>query len=280
MSRERSLAATGENRQPGHGVGGSRWEASGWLLGMGARRAWSAAAAVWILLFAGCSSPASIAEVGGGSQRAVMRACPDSPCALAFPGEVVAGNLIVVAGVTYKSGAPVGSITVIDSLGTPYTVVPGNPFASESRTFLAYGIATASGPNNVLVARDGGYTSFGIDEFSGVAASPADVDGGSGSGTGTAASHTITPEVANALIVGVLGSSQGSDAAITPGDRYTQLGEQQASVAFNAVFRVAGAPESYTVDWQLASPVAWSAQTHSFAPAGAGWRGFVDGILP
>lgn len=219
-----------------------------------------------LLLIADSSAWAAIAELSG--QRATATECTNcDSLALAYPGSVTAGNLLVVGGNAYDTAGTTG-YTVTDSVGTSYTVyactaLTGNPNATP---FLAIGIAGGSGANTVTVNptidASANQLVFGIGEFSGVNNPPLDVDGGSSTGTGTSASDSITTISANALILGVVGFQTA--AAVTPGGSYTQIAEDQSALdAFNLAFRLATTATSYTVDWTLGSSQAWSACTVS-----------------
>lgn len=219
-----------------------------------------------VLFTSGSPVWAAIAELSG--QRATATECTNcDSLALAYPGNVTAGNLLVVGGNAYDTAGTTG-YTVTDSVGTSYTVyactaLTGTPNATP---FLAVGIAGGSGANTVTVNptidASANQLVFGIGEFSGVNNPPLDVDGGSSTGTGTSASDSITTISANALILGVVGFQTA--AAVTPGGSYTQIAEDQSALdAFNLEFRLATTATSYTVDWTLGSSQAWSACTVS-----------------
>lgn len=208
----------------------------------------------------------AFAEVGSGSQRAATRTSSDDPLTLAYPGNVTAGNLLIVAG---TSLAVVSGVT--DSVGTSYTVVQTSTYGSYGiSSFIAYGIAGGSGANTVSVnLASGTYTSYAIDEFSGVNATPFDVNGGSSTGTSTTPTDSITTVAENALIIGVMNPDE--NATITSG--FTTFGEEEDWnnwATYNAQFRIGSSPGSYNMTWTLGSSCLWLAQTVSFAPAAGG----------
>src|SRR5262249_48226442 len=141
---------------------------------------------------------------------------------LAYPANITSGDLLVVTG-GLCGCASLPSVTVSDTRGTVYTVLLGCAVAITERTFIAYGIATSSGADTVSISTAGTQSNFAIDEFSGVNATPLDVDGGTGTGTGTTASNSITPTQTNDLIIGVT-TNDGASPTITPGGSYTQIG--------------------------------------------------------
>lgn len=204
-----------------------------------------------------------IAEVGSGSQRAEARASSDDPVPLAYPGSVTAGNLLIA------SGSTLGTISgITDSVGTSWTVVQTSTYGSFGLSlFIAYGIAGGSGANTISVnLATGTFTSFAIDEFSGVNATPLDANGGTSTGTSTTPSDSITTVADNALIIGV--TNADIETTFTPG--YTGFGDEEDWnnwATYDAQFRIATAAGSYSMTWTLGASSLWLAQTMSFKPA-------------
>lgn len=226
-----------------------------------------------IVLLAPAQSLAAIAEVGSGTQRACKSAANVDSTTQAFPGNVTAGNLLVVVGNNFHTGG--STVAISDSLGTSYTVMESNPYTDHA-SYIAYGIAPSSGANTVTInpTTTGNYIGVCQDEFSGVdTGSPLDVNGGVSTGTSTTAADSITTGTANALIIGVMGHRDPAGVvALTPGGSYTEIGEQQDASnqeAYNAVFRIATTAQAYTVDWTIGSSQPWFVRTASFKEATA-----------
>jgi hypothetical protein len=217
----------------------------------------------------------AIAEVGSGSQRATATGASGDRT-LAFPGDVTAGNLLIVAGCGFTVGGADPAPTITDTRTTSYTVASAAIF-TNGRLFIGYGVAPSSGANTVSIdwASNTGNT-FSIDEFSGQDSSPLDVDGGSSTGTGTAVSDSLSTLTAGALIIGVMAHDGTSGISITPGVNYTQIGEDQDNSFqdHNAVFRIATTATSYTVDWTIGASSPWGAYTLAFKPSAAAPSGF------
>lgn len=209
---------------------------------------------------------AAIAELS--SQRAKATECANcDSLALAYPGNVTAGDLLVVGGNTYDTNGTTGH-TVTDSVGTSYTVFNCTALTASfpnATPFIAIGIAPSSGANTVTVNpsldASANQIVFGIGEFSGTATSSIlDVDGGSSTGTSTTPSDGITTTTANDLIVGLVGFQ--TSAAVTPSGSYTQIAEDQGSInGFNLAYQIATTATAYTADWTLGSSQQWTACT-------------------
>lgn len=224
-------------------------------------------------LSASLASPAWSAIAELSSQRALAADC--SACdsaAVAYPGNVTAGNLLVVGGSTYDT-AGTTSHSVTDTIGTTYTVYTCTALTASfpnSTPYIAIGIAPSSGANTVTVNptidASANKMRFGITEFSGVANPPLDVNGGSSTGTSTTPSDSITTATDNALILGL--AAFQTSASITPGGSYTQITEGQQSIdGFNLEYRIATTAQAYTVDWTMDVNQAWSACTISVQAA-------------
>lgn len=201
---------------------------------------------------AGGGGGGAIAEVGSGSQRATQSFSGNS-ATLAYPANVASGSLVVVGGSCWTVGSATASIGVTDTRSTSYTVKSGT--VGQLRVFIAYGITASGGANTVTVDPAGASSDcgFSIDEFSGVNATPLDVDDGmTNIGNSAAAPSTsITTVAANALIIGVM-SYDDTATTGTPGASYTQIGESETGVSsqpFNAEFRIVTTGTAYTVDW-------------------------------
>lgn len=211
----------------------------------------------------------AFAEVGSGTQRATAHTSVTvSSLNCAFPGSVVAGNLLIVAGaITHSGSASVSSVT--DSVGTTYTVFQSA--VDAIRTFIAFGLAAGSGANTVTVnaAASGTFISYSIDEFSGANATPFDDDASPTTGTSTAPlSATAISTVANDLLIASL--YKAGTTTITPGAGFTQIGEEEDDstfIAHGAEFKIVGASGNYTANWTLGASVAWITLAIVFKPA-------------
>jgi hypothetical protein len=227
----------------------------------------------------------AIAEVGGGSQRAASGNNNGVAGAgtLAYPANVTAGSLLVVAGAVWGSASAPTSVAVTDTRGTSYTVVLGTvPTGLTWRTFIAHGVAPSSGANTVSVDPQGTSSfSFSIDEFGAQSGAPSDVDGGTTTGNIAAnasftASDTVTTVAANALVVGVA-SQEGATRTLSAGTGNTLIGANSVNSnnqCHAAVFQLATTPGTYTAAVNAASatdPTAynpgWACQSYSFKPA-------------
>lgn len=218
-------------------------------------------------------------EVGAGSQRATKFVAASDSTTLAFPANVVANNLLVVAGSAFAATQPT-SIVVSDSLSSSYTVL----YASGTRAFIAYALAASSGACTVTVNPQGTSAdfSFSIDEFNANNAISLDVDGGVSSGTSTTPADDILTVTANDLLIGIM-NHDSVDQILTPGTNYTQIGESEDNTgqeAHNAEFRIVTTATTYTVDWTVGASVAWNARTAAFkeAAGGATWGPLLGGF--
>lgn len=230
------------------------------------------------LLFLLLTSPAwgAFAEVGAGSQRASGAQYAADNTAVAFPGNVASGNLLVALGVIGDgNGSADLDVTCDDSITTSYSVLLSADFDGSKKLFVAYGVSGSAAANTVTCTITGGgggtkSIGFAIDEFSGQHATPLDTDGGQSTGTSTDPADSLTTGVANTLIVGIVTHKNATNPTITPTGSYIQIAEDEDydadSVAFNVVYRIATAATSYTVDWTLGASTLWSVYTASFQP--------------
>ena len=216
----------------------------------------------------------AFAEVGSGSQRATNSSGSGDSSTLAFPGNVTAGNLLIVGGAAWAATAPTG-IVVTDSRSTSYTVLSVQDVGNV-RYWIAYGVAASSGACTVTVNPQGASAdhTYSINEFSGQHATPLDVDDGASSGQNDNPSSSITTVAADALIIGVMthDDDAASSPAITPGASYTQIGESEnnsTNQCHSLVFRIVTTAQAYTVNWTLNIAVGKESgiYTASFKPA-------------
>lgn len=222
------------------------------------------------------ASPAYAAITEVASQRADATGCIGTDtCAVAFPNNVTAGNLLIVGGSGADEDSGPGTYTVTDTVGTTYTTLLCTTVPTqagfESTAFLAYGIAAGSGANTVTVNptldTSVQQMDFAIDEFTGVADPPLDVDGGSSTGTSTTPADGITTLTANDLVIGVVGIGTITGPTLTPGSGYTQIGESQSGGdGFNFEFQIVTTAQLYSVNW-TSTNILWSACTAAFKEA-------------
>lgn len=222
------------------------------------------------LLLAATPAWAAITEVGGGSQRAGKSTISVASTTLAYPGNVTAGNLMILAGMANSS---IASVSVTDTLTSTWTCVSGS--FSVDRLYICYAKAPSTGANTVtLTPSANAQLTFYIDEFTGQhATSPLDADGGISTGTSTTPADSVTTTVANALVVGVMqkqcGGCSGAE-SITPAGGYTQIGEEEnatSNLSGTAVFQVVTTATSYSVSFTIGTSRTWGVYTASFAPA-------------
>ena len=212
----------------------------------------------------------AIAEVAGQRAGVVYVNNVDSTT-VAFPANVTAGNLLVVLGCVWKSGGNTG-VTITDTRSTSYTVRwYQNSANTNFSIYLAFGIAPSSGACTVTIDPSdlGNSIEGAIDEFSGVADPPEDVNGGSTEGSSTTPADSLTTLTADALLLGVMGHASAGSPTLTPGAGYTQIGENEDSfeLPFNGVFRIVTTAQAYTVDWITGASVAWEAATEAMKPS-------------
>jgi hypothetical protein len=215
----------------------------------------------------------AIAEVGSGSQRATIRGTNVASAAGVFPANVVSGNLLLVTGVFWNA-ASTATLSVSDTRSTSYTVLLSSTLTAGggfAKLYIAYGIAPSSGACTATVtpSTSGNYINGVVDEFSGVDASPLDVDGSESTGTSTAPSDGLTTGTADALVVGVM--TMANVSGLSEGSGYTLLDEDEtySRQPYGAEFKIAGAAGAQTVNWTLINNLAWRVYTASFKVAGA-----------
>ncbi|HEY7648940.1 MAG TPA: chitobiase/beta-hexosaminidase C-terminal domain-containing protein [Methylomirabilota bacterium] len=214
-----------------------------------------------------------IAEVPG--RRAKGQVDDGTAATAAFPGAVTAGNLLVVAGAEWRDNGGTTITAIQDTLNTAYT---RREFVSTSdpnyRLFIAFGRAPVSGANSVTVTTAAAaYTSFGIDEFSGIqdAASLETDGGGVSGGPSTTPSAPITTG-SNALILGTMTFHVLAIVPANPdlGMGYTQIAEEENNSAtnghtsFNAEFKIVTTAGTYPVSWILGTSSEWDIYRVSF----------------
>lgn len=212
----------------------------------------------------------AFAEVGSGSQRAILDASWVASATVAFPGNVTAGSLLIVAGtVSEGSGStPITSVSITKSSGSAtigsFSYILGTTLVDSykmAQAFIGYGLVTGSGSLTLLCdPTPDGYMSFAIDEFSGVdTTTPLDVNGGEAAGgpTGSPVVDTITTLAAGDLLIGAFANNVDMVAPDNGGSGWTDLATVGSGRTFpdtdycmgSAMFKIVGAAGSYNVDW-------------------------------
>lgn len=220
----------------------------------------------------------AIAEVGSGSQRATVQGVNVASAAVAFPANVGNGSLLTVQ----LGGFSTTTVAVSDTLGTSYATL-GRASTTLNSAFISYGIAPSAGACTVTIDPDGVYFSAVIDEFSGVNATPLDVDGGGSTGTSTTPADSVTTLTDDDLVLAtaVVGSSGTASWAAGSGKTLQDSHNSNLdTVAYAAEFQIVGAAGSQTMDFTIASSIDWGVYTAAFKPAAAPTGGIPTLIGP
>ena len=230
-------------------------------------------AALLFVLFASSGVHADIAEVGGGAERdGVQTMSADDFTDIVLTNGATTGDFIAIGGNAYDGGGAPASIGVTSPCGT-FTVLSSSP-AGFTRQFIAYTFAISTGACTVTINPAGGaaYIAAGAVKFTGVHATPLDVDDGATTGTGFTDTASITTVAANALILST--HTNGTQTTVTlPDGAVTEIAESDDNsccTAYAFGFRIVTTPGAYDMTWGTADDVAWRMHTASFAPAAAG----------
>lgn len=187
---------------------------------------------------------------------------------LAFGADVTAGNLLTCTGSSWPGN---DLVSITSTRSDAFTIIePPGPYAE--RTWIAYAIATSSGPCTVTVTagNTGSYGEFNISEWSGVNA--LDVDGGfntNNTDVEPTPSIDLTTEAADTLVIAVMSHFDFNSYAMTPGSGWTQLGEYESggnTSDYNAMYQIFDTAGLKTADWSLGAieTSSWGAQAVSF----------------
>ena len=221
----------------------------------------------------------AIAEVGAGSQRNTNNNSSAPSVDIAFPGNVTAGNLIIVSGGIWNAST-LSSITGSTKVGSTATVASYTTIFGATGVawgggvgtpYIIYGLVSGGGPLTVTVTPNLGssYLNVACNEFSGVNATPLDVNGGEQTfGSAMSATDTITTVTANDLLVGSIALS-GAVGAITPGSSYTQFGSDVSALfqPYSTEFVIlVSAPATHNVDWS------WTVSAQSSSVVNAAFK--------
>lgn len=148
--------------------------------------------------------------------------------AVAFPGNVTAGNTIIVSALANNGS---GSATCSDALGNSYVVDKSVVDSVQGVTTIVFrfsNLPSGGSTNTVTVAWGGATTGLSIEvhEYSGLAnTSPVDVSSSTNNGTGSAATDGATSgsatTLANDLVFGVAVDSSQGTSSIAHGTGFT-----------------------------------------------------------
>lgn len=170
----------------------------------------------------------------------------------AFPGNVTAGNCIVVFASKYQ-----GDMIATDVSGT----VNGASFVmpihlqrggtGDERVALFYKVNISGGAETMSMANAGAGLTWIAAEFSGVETVSPEDDTASNSATGVATTGNMDATTASTLLLAALTHNGGND-TITPGASMTEVGEEEDNNAFqslSAIYRVLTASGTFSGDW-------------------------------
>lgn len=205
------------------------------------------------------------------SQRASSAATGNvASRSLAFPGNVTAGSLLVVAGSLEPAGTLVQPFLSATGAGAPaasaWTVILSWYNQSNNGTFIAYALAGATGACTVTVtymtaaaaAGSTAYGTFSITEFTGAgAASGALVARGSSTGPAPGTMAAVSGD----LLLGVC-TFRGTTTPTVPAT-WTQIGTQNTfgtDITHNFAYLIPGSTGNQSPAWTLAASQAWVAQ--------------------
>lgn len=203
-----------------------------------------------------------------GSKATGAASAADS-VAVAYAQNVVAGNLLVVAGGIWDFPQTT-SVSVTGSLHTTGWTVAFVTIGSNFSAYLAWRVATSSGAETVTVNPSGSvpFTEAAVNEYTAGATIEIDAALASATGTSAAPSRSVTTSTATGLIVGVTVPDTDTDGTttITPGTNYTQWAETEsvANCEYNTEHRITSVAQAYTVDWTFGGSRPWGVVTAAF----------------
>lgn len=224
------------------------------------------------------------------SQRASSAASGNvASRSLAYPGNVTAGSLLVVAGSLEPAGTLVQPFLSATGAGAPaasaWTVILSWYNQSNNGTYIAYALAGASGACTVTVtylsaaaASATAYGTFSITEFTGAgAASGAIVARGSSTGPAPGTMAAVSGD----LLLGVC-TFRGTTTPTVP-STWTQIGTQNTfgtDITHNFAFLIPGSSGDQSPAWTLAASQAWVAQCVRLSLISGGGGGATPSSYP
>lgn len=196
------------------------------------------------------------------------------PLALAMPGAVTAGNLLLVPTLNFGSGSPPAPSGITDTPGNAFTNFfdeTNGGFTRRIECWFAKNILGGADTLSVAMSATGSYAAMAI-EVSGLnTAAPSDKFA-LGTGTGTAADSTATAVTtdANEYLLGTVWCP--SSATVTLPVGWTQVGTDIVigSDRFVVASRIVAATGTYNFAPTLSSSVNWISTIATFKTTGAG----------
>lgn len=184
---------------------------------------------------------------------------------LAFPGNVTAGNALVVGGGNWANPQD-ATIAVSDTRSTSYNTHNQTISGRGTTAFLAWGTAPTGGACTVTVnpAGTNGWGSFTINEYQAADTIGVDATFESTTGSSTSPSDSITNTVNDGLLLGVMAPDDThfpnpSYTIGTPTD-WTQVGEDESTAnnAHHLAHRITTTSGTYTPTWSLSPSANWA----------------------
>lgn len=209
-----------------------------------------------------------------------IRASDVDSVTASLPNNVVAGDFLVVTICTwcelFNTTVDVTKNSGSASLGTMTTLTsPTGRFYAGGfgQCHISYGFVTGPGSLEILVNPEeasGNYIAGGTILFSGIHATPLDVDNGELiTGTTDTPTDTLDTITDNDLIIGVLLSPGLPANSLTLGSDYSQIDEEEdpSVQAFNAQYRIVTTPGTYNVDWAVTTANSYDIYSVAFKEA-------------
>ena len=189
---------------------------------------------------------------------------------LAYPGNVQAGSLLVLAVATF--GSPTAAFTITDTLGNTYVQAGSTAILASNAVLIFWCVSLSGGANTVSITPVGPavYLSLGIHEY----APPAGVVVVDAAVTATGTSTTpscgsIPVNGANELCIAASGQGNGTVATVSAGTGFTFRCLQTNGLSSEALYTedALNVSSAQTGIMTLASSVGWPAIGVSFKVA-------------
>ena len=221
------------------------------------------------------STPVSLTVVTG-STPSLVQAMGATETATAttltgtFAAPSTAGNLLVLSASVY-TGATNTITSVTDSAGNTWIKI-GAFFVSghNSDGEMWYSPNAKSVTTVTVTTNSAASVAFEVQEFAGIAkVNPLDVSAGTSNTGTTAGSGSVTPGIANELVVGfVAGHGNTQPIAVTSPGYTTQTQQTTTGTIATVVsgYKVLGAPSAQTFSGSFSSAMYWAAGIAVFKP--------------
>ena len=189
-----------------------------------------------------------------------------------FPSATTTGDLLVLSASVY-TGTTNHITSVTDSAGNSWTRIGAFSISSHNSDGEMWYSSNATSASTVTVhTASAASVSFEVQEFAGVAASsPLDASIGSSNTGTTANSGTVTPTLANELVVGFIAGHATAQSITVTAPGYT-LQPQQTSTgpvaSLISGYRVLGLPVAQSIAGSFNSAMYWAAGVALFKPTG------------